>query len=63
MEETSRLNNELPNDKIEIDESKKLDPNIKIRNPGIDLLRILGMIDIITYHITINGKLYEKYKK
>ena len=22
----------------------------------------IGMIDIITYHITINGKLYEKYK-
>ena len=35
----------------------------KIRNPGIDLLRILGMMAIVVFHVTINGNLYGKYSK
>ena len=34
----------------------------KIRNPGIDLVRILAMYGIIIHHLTIFGKLKNKYK-
>ena len=32
------------------------------RNPGIDLLRILGMYAIIVHHILFFGKVFSKYK-
>ena len=41
---------------MEIKEKKK-------RNPGIDLLRILGMYAIIIHHILYFGKVFQKYKK
>ena len=34
---------------------------IKIRNPGIDLVRILAMIGIIISHILIHGQVFRKY--
>lgn len=37
--------------------------NIKIRNPGIDLVRILGMYAIIIHHFIIFGDLTTKYWK
>jgi len=36
--------------------------NQKERNPGIDLCRILGMIDIIIFHISIERYLHIKYQ-
>ena len=37
--------------------------NKKERNPGVDLLRILGMIDIVAFHITMHlGEQYPRYK-
>ena len=64
MEERNKMSKKHIH-KRKFDKSKrlKINPNNKIRNPGIDFLRILGMIDIVAYHITINAKLYEKYNK
>ena len=39
----------------------KKDQNGKIRNPNIDLIRIIGMIAIIIHHLFWHGKLYIKY--
>jgi len=36
---------------------------IKGRNAGIDLLRILGMIDIVIFHILIDSNICTKYNK
>ena len=36
---------------------------LKIRNPGIDLIRITGMFCIIIHHILFHGGLLEKYDK
>ena len=35
----------------------------KIRNPGVDSVRILGMYAIIVHHILHYSKLFEKYRK
>jgi hypothetical protein len=35
----------------------------KIRNPGIDLIRVLGMYAIIVHHILYFSKLFVKYKQ
>ena len=35
----------------------------KIRNASIDIMRILGMYDIIIFHILINSNIYNKYYK
>jgi hypothetical protein len=35
----------------------------KIRNPGIDLVRVLGMYAIIVHHILHFSKLFKKYKQ
>lgn len=40
---------------------KKKANNQKERNVGVDLCRILGMIDIIVFHIIIVGNIRSKY--
>ena len=35
----------------------------KARNAGIDIMRILGMYDIVIFHILINSNIYNKYPK
>ena len=50
-------------DKIE---AKRIDNNakqIKIRNPGIDLVRLLSMYAIIIHHILIHTKIFKKYRQ
>ena len=55
---------ENKNNKIIMEENiKKMNNKQKERNPGFDLCRILGMLDIVVYHIIINGNLFFKYKK
>ena len=47
-------------------EAKIIDNNakqIKIRNPGIDLVRILSMYAIIIHHILISTDIYKKYSQ
>jgi surface polysaccharide O-acyltransferase-like enzyme len=44
-----------------IQKDKSKIKNQKERNPGIDLCRVLGMIDIIIYHIVIEKYLLIKY--
>ena len=64
MDDKITLFKMAPNDKSKnVTNNIKLNPNNKVRNPCIDFLRMLGMIDIVAYHITINVKLYEKYSK
>ena len=36
---------------------------IKIRNPGIDIIRILDMFTIIIHHILLNAGFLKKYKQ
>ena len=63
MQEKSKIVNLLTNDKTKIYEPNKITPNNKTRNPGIDLLRILGMIDIVFFHVMLHGQPEKKYKK
>ena len=34
----------------------------KVRNPGVDMVRILGMLGIIIHHILLHGKVMGKYR-
>ena len=43
--------------------SQSLPKPIKIRNPGVDLGRILAMLGIIIHHIIYHGKAMNKYPK
>jgi len=52
--------------KIDETEAKRIYNNInkvKIRNPGIDLVRILSMYAIIIHHILITTDIFKKYKQ
>ena len=40
-----------------------LNPKKKGRNAGIDLLRILGMLDIVVCHTIIDSNIYNRYSK
>ena len=42
---------------------KDLNPKKKGRNAGIDLLRILGMLDIVVCHTIIDSNIYNRYSK
>jgi hypothetical protein len=47
-------------------EAKIIDNNAKqkkIRNPGIDLVRILSMYAIVVHHILINTDIFKKYSQ
>ena len=60
--EKAKLNHKKLNNK-EIKRNTQSNLNFKIneRNPGIDLVRILGMFSIVIDHIIVHGKLREKY--
>ena len=52
--------------KVDKTEAKRIDNNgkqIKIRNPGIDLVRILSMYAIIIHHILITTDIFKKYSQ
>ena len=36
---------------------------VKIRNPGVDMVRILGMYAIVIHHILLHGKVHMKFQK
>ena len=52
--------NKTPNKKMKKKPKEKIEDKKK-RNAGIDLLRILGMIDIILFHILQNSMIFTKY--
>ena len=64
MEERKKISKQhIYKRKIDKSNRLKLNLNNKIRNPGIDFLRILGMIDIGTFHIIQKAKKFNKYYK
>jgi len=51
---------------VDILEAQRIDNNtkpVKIRNPGIDFVRILSMYAIIIHHILIHTDIYKKYSQ
>ncbi len=54
---TSQKDNEI------IIESESIPKPIKIRNPGVDLGRILAMLGIIIHHVLIHGRGIMKYRQ
>ena len=50
-------------DKEKITKLEPVPKPIKIRNPGVDLGRILAMLGIIIHHILLFGKAFNKYQQ
>lgn len=53
----------LQNQRIKIKKSKRNKNILNIRNAGIDLMRIIGMYDIVLFHILIDSNIYYKYRQ
>jgi len=53
----------LIKDNKKITNSEFLPKPIRVRNPGVDLGRILGMLGIIIHHILLHGKGFHKYRQ
>ena len=50
-------------DKEIITKSKSIPKPVKIRNPGVDLGRILAMLGIVVHHVLLFGRGFNKYRQ
>ena len=57
------IKNENKKDINKIDYLNKSDNSIKLRNPGVDLIRILTQYNIVIFHLLTKGKIVDKYTK
>ena len=53
----------IDNDKTIIDTNNNNVQKVKVRNPGVDFIRIASMYAIIIHHILIHGGVMSKYSK
>ena len=58
-----KLSNKFVDDNSKLDSSGNNAKKFKIRNAGIDFLRIASMYSIIIHHILVHGKVIIKYNK